>query len=239
MAPADPASVDALARDQGLFVAGVAPILPQDGCHPALRTVLLLAPEEPRFWDIFTSSAEGTDTRPDPLDRWSRRVIGRLACRLGGKAAFPFGGPPYRPFVAWALRAGRCHASPVSLLVHDRAGLWISFRGAILLRDALPADPRPSPCATCADQPCLTACPAGALTAAGYNVPACHAWLDRLPPSSVPKYPGGEVPEAPGGQSPPALGDCRTGCLVRRACPVGQSRRRPEQSAHHMRHFHP
>jgi epoxyqueuosine reductase QueG len=98
-------------------------------------------------------------------------------------------------------------------------GLWASWRGALLFAD-LPAIPRPTaprPCEACA-RPCLTACPAGALTAAGYDLDACHAWLDR-----------------PEGQ------DCRAaGCRVRRACPAGAGYGRvAEQSAYHMRRFHP
>jgi len=203
-----------LLRPERLMVAGVAPLQPGEGFPPHLQTAVLIAPEEPAFWPHVTASAEFADGRPDPLDRWSRRVIGRLACRLRTKAAFPFGGPPYRPFIAWALRSGRAHASPVTLLVHDVAGLFISYRGAILLPEVIAPEATPRPCDTCAGQPCRTACPAGALTPAGYDVPACHAWLDTGP-------------------------DCLNGCLVRRACPVGQDRRSSIQSAYHMRRFHP
>jgi epoxyqueuosine reductase len=240
------AELDRRARDAGLFVSGTCDLAPGDGLPPRFRSVALLSPDEPRFWDIFTASPESVDGVADPVDRWSRRVIGTIACAMGGKAAFPFGGPPYRPFVRWALRSGRCHNSPVHLLVHDTAGLFISFRGAVALSETLPPDPRPAPCDTCA-RPCTTACPPGALTPAGYDVPACHAWLDLLPPSSSPITPG-EAIVAPLVQETMAAGaaprgqrqtdDCRSGCLVRRACPVGQERRRPEQSAHHMRHFH-
>jgi hypothetical protein len=231
------ADLDRLAQDAGLFVSGTCDLTPEDGVPPRFRAVALLSPDEPRFWDIFTASPESADGAPDPVDRWSRRVVGGIACALGGKALFPFGGPPYRPFVGWALRTGRCHSSPVQLLVHDTAGLFISFRGAVALADPLPHDPRPSPCENCATRPCETACPPAALTTAGCDVPACHSWLDSLPPHS-----GSNTLWGSGGRSAPGVphphDDCRSGCLVRRACPVGQDRRRPEQSAHHMRHFH-
>src|SRR5690606_13387586 len=83
----------------------------------------------------------------------------------------------WQPFIAWALRTGRVWNSPVMLLVHDTAGLFFSCRGALALpgRLALPA-PGPRPCATCA-APCLTACPPGALTRPGYDLPACHGFL--------------------------------------------------------------
>lgn len=181
------------------------------------RTLLLLGPAEPGFWPHFTAQPEWQDGQPDPMDRWSRRVIGRLACDLGAKALFPFGGPPYHPFFQWALRSGRAWASPVHLLVHDTQGLFFSARGALALKEhvELPA-PGLRPCDTCA-QPCTRACPADALTPAGYNVPECHDFL----------------------ASGAGEGCLSQGCAVRRACPVSQSYARMEvQSAYHMRQFH-
>ena len=182
------------------------------------RTLILIGPREPGFWPHLTAQPEW-DGGPDPIDRWSRRVIGRLACDLGAKALFPFGGPPWHPFQSWALRSGAAWQSPVRLLVHSWQGLMVSYRGAIALREkmALPKPDPHSPCETCADKPCLTACPVGALGAQGYDVPACHSYLDRAEGA-----------------------DCMTGgCHVRRACPVSQAYARlPEQSAYHMRQFH-
>ncbi|MFB2533137.1 ferredoxin [Paracoccus sp. p4-l81] len=183
-----------------------------------MRSLWLLAPQGAAFWAAITASPEWSDGRPDPMDRWSRRVIDGLAADLGGVAAYPFG-LPHQPFYAWALRSGRAWPSPVRLMVHDRMGLWASFRGAIALPlDAAPGTPRPAPCATCTGQPCRTACPAQALTEAGYDLAACHAHLDQ-----------------------PAGAACLlTGCAVRTSCPLGHGYGRlPEQSAWHMRHFHP
>jgi hypothetical protein len=66
-----------------------------------------------------------------------------MACDLGAKALFPFTGPPWHPFIAWARRSGRAWESPVGFLVHDRAGLMVSYRGALALshRIDLPATP--------------------------------------------------------------------------------------------------
>jgi len=187
-----------------------------DKAPPGTQTLLLIGPAEPGFWAHLTAQPEWQDGTPDPVDRWSRRVIGRLACDLGAKAVFPFGGQPYAPFQRWAMATGRAWQSPVRLLVHDVAGLMVSYRGALALKTRvdLPAAGL-RPCDTCA-APCLTACPAGALTGAGYDVPACHAHLDH------------------------AGADCLSGgCLVRRACPLSASYGRVAgQSAYHMRQFH-
>lgn len=183
-----------------------------------VETLILLAPDGPRFWAQFIESPEYRDGSPDPMNRWSIRVIDALAETLGAQAFYPFGATPPYPFFTWALATGRAHASPVQWLVHDTQGLWLSFRGALGLShrlDLLAAPP--SPCEGCV-RPCVSACPVGALTDKGYDLPACHAFLDT-----------------------PAGKDClRNGCAVRRACPTSHSfGRAPDQSAFHMRHFHP
>ena len=207
---------DRAAADR-LMVMGAFHPGPEDGLAEDIRTLVMLGPAEPGYWAHVTAQPEW-DGGPDPVDRWSRRVIGGIACDLGGKAYFPFGGPPWKPFIAWAKRTGRAWASPVTILVHDKAGLMVSYRGALGVRERLdlPAS-GPRPCETCEGRPCLTACPVGALSGSGYDVPACHAFLDTAPGR-----------------------DCLTqGCAVRRACPVSQAYGRvPQQSAYHMGLFH-
>lgn len=216
-------SLACLNRDAGgyrLFVSGV---VDDGGGEEEDRALVLLSPDEPGFWAHLKAQPEFRDGADDPVDRWSRRVIGALAEGWKGEALLPFGGPPWHPFYQYALRSGRAFVSPVRLLVHDRMGLFASWRGAVrvragLARDAIRETPATqSPCPTCA-APCLEACPAGALDASGYDLDRCHAFLDR---------PEGE--------------HClKGGCLVRRACPVSQGYGRlAEQSAWHMRHFHP
>lgn len=185
--------------------------------HEAQVTRVLLGPLEPGFWAHVTASAEWTDGDADPMDRWSERVITQIAQELNGTAQFPFGGPPYEPFLSWALASGQAWESPVSLLVHTRAGLMVSYRGAITVPGLLDLpSPAACPCDSC-DKPCLTACASGALGAQGYDVPACHAFLDTEA--------GAE--------------HLARGCAVRRTCPVSQSYGRvDEQSAYHMGLFH-
>ncbi|MGO4853822.1 ferredoxin [Phaeovulum sp. W22_SRMD_FR3] len=206
----------AAARHQ-LFVSGTVAVRPEDGLAEGIASLALLSPAEPGFWPHLTATQEFADGKPDPIDRWSRRVVGQLACDLGGKAYFPFGGPPYRPFIGWALRSGRVWASPVSLLISAEMGLFTSFRGAVGLRLPLPApEPRTSPCTGCA-APCRSACPVSALGPEGYNVAACHDHLN----------------------TPEGNACLSAGCHARRACPFSETYGRlPEQSAWHMRHFH-
>lgn len=210
-------TIDALARPHCLAVFGALHPGAEDGAPGGTGTIVLIGPSEPGFWPLLTASGEWRDDAPDPVDRWSKRVIGALASAWGGQPVFPSDGPPWPPFIAWALASGRAFASPVGLLCHETQGLWCSFRGAVRLPGAVPASPGRDPCVSCAGQPCRAACPAGALTAAGYDVAGCHAFLDTVEGR-----------------------DClERGCAVRRACPVSaRYGRNEDQSRFHMRAFH-
>lgn len=146
-------SFDALAGAAGdhcLSVLGAFHPDPRDNVPGECGTLVLLGPDEPRFWPVFAASPEALDGQPDAMDRWSTRVLTDWASALGATALFPFGGPPHRPFYSWALRSGRSHPSPVAFLVHDDAGLFVSFRGALALRERLDLPPpSPAPCLDC------------------------------------------------------------------------------------------
>lgn len=183
------------------------------------RTLVLAGNVGGSLWPQFSAAPETRDGAPDPLDRWSARVIGALAAPLDALAVFPFGGPPYHPFQRWAQRAAALTPSPIAVLIHPDHGLWHAFRGALALAAALPLPPpdaRPGPCASCAAQPCLTTCPVGAFTAKGYDVAACAGHI-----------------------ATPAGADCLSlGCRARRACPVGRQHHYPAaQAEFHMSAF--
>jgi hypothetical protein len=223
-APPRFAALAAAALETGLLTRG--------GFHPApgdsvpslgpgrpTASVVLLGNVGASLWPVFSVSAEYRDGRPDPLDRWSRRVVDALAVRFGARAAYPFDGPPWLPFQRWAMRAEPVFASPIGPLVHVRHGLWHAYRGALLFADHVDLPPRESgdsPCESCAARPCLHTCPVGALQPGGYDVPTCTAHIATR-----------------------AGGDClEQGCRARRACPVGQSSPYPPaQQALHMRAF--
>ena len=82
-------------------------------------------------WPCFASSVEATDGIPDPLDRWSRRLIGALAWEFGAGEVYP-SGQPRVPFQRLAARAESVHPSPIGLLIHREWGLWHAYRGALL-----------------------------------------------------------------------------------------------------------
>jgi hypothetical protein len=170
-------------------------------------------------WPAFASSPEYRDGRPDPLDRWSRRIIDALALACGGAPIYPFEGPPYHQFQTWARRADNVFASPLGLLIHPEFGLWHSYRGALALREAIaipPLQPLASPCESCSAMPCLGACPVGAFKPGMYDVKRCASHL----------------------QTDEGTRCMENGCLARGACPVGrQYAHAPAQARFHMQAF--
>jgi hypothetical protein len=180
--------------------------------------VLLLGSVGPTLWARVSESPEASG--PDPIDRYTRRVVGGLARDLGCDAVFPFDGPPWHPFQRWAMLAEPgLRPSPLGILIHPTYGLWHAYRAAVLLAEALPLPepvPLEHPCVRCAERPCLHACPAGALASGAYDVPRCRSYLQARP-------------DAP----------CHAlGCLARRACPVGREwAQEPAQAAHHTAAF--
>ena len=188
--------------------------------HPENETAgtMILVGGDAGMWPAFTSSPEHSDGADDPLDRWSKRVIGKIATRHKAKCVFPSDGPPYAPFTRWSLESGRFWQSPAGMLVHDTAGLMVSIRGAICLAEKLDLPPAVSanPCDGCSDRPCISSCPVDALKGIEYDVASCK---DHLLSEE-----GAE---------------CMTrGCIARRACPVSRAfNRAPDQTAFHMRAF--
>ena len=215
----DIASIRGRIAAAGLAFRGVFHPGPDDQAPAGTGTLVLVGFVGSRQWPACASSPEAADGQPNPLDCWSRRVIGGLAYELGAVALFPFGGPPFLPFQRWAQKAEPVAPSPLGILIHPDWGLWHAYRGALAFSDRLelpPPDNRPSPCETCAEKPCLSACPVDAFGPAGYDVPPCVAHI-----------------------STPAGGDCIDfGCRARRACPVGiEHRYRSDQAHFHIAAF--
>jgi hypothetical protein len=186
----------------GLLVLGGFEPEPEDGLPADVATVVMVGNVGSAIYPHLRRSPEFG--APQPLDHWTRRVVGEVAASSGAMALFPFDGPPYHPFQAWAMRAdGRFSPSPLGLLIHESFGLWSALRAALLFDRCVDIRPIPTsarPCDSCTTRPCLSACPVGAFRPEHYDVVVCRAHLGTL-----------------SGQ------DCMMGgCLARRACPVGR-----------------
>jgi ferredoxin-like protein FixX len=185
------------------------------------KTVVVIGNIGGTMWPKFT--AERTPG-PDPLDRWTREQLVPIAETLGASFVHP-SDEPFQPFQRWAQLADDVWASPIGLLIHRDHGLWHAYRGAFLFDHEIADLPEigrlESPCLTCADQPCLSACPvdafgadvSGSLT---YDAQGCRAHVAS-------------------GDAPTCLTD---GCAARCACPVNaDGKYERDQMEFHMAAF--
>lgn len=182
------------------------------------KSVLLVGQAGAAPWPHFQGWLERQARIANPLDTWSREVIGGVAREFGARAISP-SDRPYLPFQQWAMRAEGLKPSPLAILMHPQYGLWHAYRGALLFEDEISL-PEPHAaihlCDTCVDKPCLKSCPVDAYSGQGFAYEACLAHV---------RGPSGEP--------------CRNGgCLDRNACPYGTDYRYPPQvQAFHMASF--
>ncbi|MER9438590.1 4Fe-4S dicluster domain-containing protein [Mesorhizobium sp. M0618] len=199
------------------FTTGNAPPTGSSGAPAA--AVLLVGQAGAAPWPYFLRWRESQPEQiANPLDTWSREVIGAVAQDFGARAISP-SDKPYLPFQQWAMRAEGLKPSPLGILMHPHYGLWHAYRGALLFDDELPvqaAEPGAHLCDSCVEKPCLKSCPVDAYSAQGFAYQSCLAHVRGA------------------GGSP-----CRSGgCLDRNACPYGtEYRYPPEVQAYHMASF--
>lgn len=219
--------IDAISREAeafGLLMRGGLRVdagdsVPEVGVRPA-QSLLLFGNAGSSIWTSFSASPEYSDGQADPLNRWSERIGSVLAAEWNGLALFPFGGPPYQPFLNWAKKAEMLQSSQLGLLMHPRYGLWHAYRFAVALAyvpeglEAAVADKYA--CDDCTAKPCLGGCPVNAFSSNGYDVEACFRYLQTSPQAAC----------------------HRQGCQARAACPEGEGYRyTTEQAAFHMKKF--
>lgn len=168
--------------------------------------------------DIWKKIAPMLDHSRDPVDEFSKSQALQFVARYldGCPSALLYPGLDDIPLQQLGAAAGWHHPSPLGLGVNSVYGTWFGYRAAVLVGMALPAfigRPSESPCQTCADKPCVAACPTSALAVdSAPDVTACVDY--RL------------AVESP----------CASKCLARLACPVGrQFRYGPEQLGYFYR----
>jgi hypothetical protein len=169
------------------------------------KRLLLLGHGGRRFWGALNDFGWHT---ADPVDHFSTHLSQTFLRDY-------LGNPPHLrlyplteymvPLQQLGELAGWCRPSPLGLGISPIYGLWFAYRAAFLVDADLPLTafvPAISPCDTCADKPCITACPPGAVRLVeGFDVFTCsHFRLEEHSP-------------------------CHDRCLARLACPVAPEHR--------------
>lgn len=204
---------------RGGFVFGAGEDAPPGQSGAPARSVLLVGQAGAAPWPHFLRWREGQPKDLDnPLDTWSREVIGQVAQEFGARAVSP-SDKPYLPFQQWAMRAEDLKPSPLGILMHPEYGLWHAYRGALLFEIEITIqEPRKVShfCDACVGKPCMKSCPVDAYSPSGFAYEDCLA----------------HVRGADGAA-------CRgVGCLDRNACPHGAQYRYPGAvQAFHMASF--
>jgi ferredoxin len=185
---------------------------------PGARAAAIVGSGGRTFFARFADdSPERGDGAPNPLDRFTKRVVDAAVAQalaplgVSHAAYFPFdGADPLIPFQRLGRAAGLGGPGPLGLQIHPAFGPWWAYRALVVVDGELPSvPPIGDGCAGC-DAPCVAACPAGAVARAGFAVAACHA--RRLSAEA-----------------------CRLSCAARIACVRGPAHRYTDaQLAFHM-----
>lgn len=215
----------------GLNLVGTAAIAAYDATVPPEHALSRIAPEArtavvignggDAFWQAFRrhcGTHPGHAALADPLDAFTRIAIEQaIPAGARGRVLYPFRFPDDPvSFMQLAECAGLGRRSLTGVLVHPIYGPWIALRAALLVSDVLTA-PRPAdgfdPCPSCVDRACIPACPVGAVTEHGWDIPRCAR--HRTAPAD----------------------DCAARCHARFDCVLGRPHRYPADALayHQMR----
>lgn len=180
------------------------------------RQLILFGHRGQRLWEAVAAAGGGG---PDPIDDYTRHTVDAwLADHLPGVRhtllypALPGVPLPAVNFAGLGEWLGWQRPSPLGLGIHPDWGTWFAYRAAVLADSVLPLSVRvvpTRPCDRCSGKPCVSACPAGAVSESGFKGRDCASW--RLAPESR----------------------CAGDCAARRACPVGPAHRYGDEQMRH------
>ena len=145
---------------------------------PHARGALVVGNAGRALFERFLASRE-RELRDDPLDAYTRRVLGEAARLFDPPAAVGFYADRregvYLPLVALAQRAGFGTPGRIGVLIHPEFGPWIAIRAVMLVGVPLvETDPlRFDPCTGC-PAPCASACVGAAVGPSGLDARKCY-----------------------------------------------------------------
>jgi len=170
----------------------------------AYRQLILLGHGGRALWQAIKAGGVEGD---DPVDRHSQEAVQAYLDASPACGAYAFLYPASDSQVS-LIRLGELagwhHASPFRVGINRDWGSWFAYRALVLADSDFTPVTRAkdvSPCDHCTGKPCISACPAGAVTDGEFASARCLGY--RLAEGSA----------------------CALTCLARLACPVGAAHR--------------
>lgn len=210
--------LDKLLTDKGLNLQAIFNLfeLPREIIEPIekqlddisrFRQLILLGHGGKAFWSALKNSPINTD---NPVDDFSIDIVRQLFATKLSNHCFQiiYPGPPTVPLQTLGELAGWHNRSPFMVGINAQWGSWFAYRVAILADtqlDCTPTIAAKSPCLTCSDKPCISSCPATAITAEHFDIRRCTDYRSL--------------------QSSP----CIDKCISRISCPVKEEHRYSEE----------
>lgn len=176
--------------------------------------IILIGHAGRRLWEnVQREGAPGEDPIDDFSARTVRAWLGDVLPDNHSRMVYP-GGNATLNLQALGRRAGWHHDSPLMLGIQPVWGTWFAYR-VVVLTDAVlpvsaPEQSHASPCAGCASTPCVTQCPAEAMSSGRFELGRCASYRLRVG------------------------SDCATTCVARIACPVGTAHAYEREQMHHV-----
>lgn len=171
------------------------------------RQLLVFGHAGPRMWRALREAHPEPWTSADPVDEFSLATVrAHLEDELGVSRWAPvYPGPTLIPLQELGTLLGWHQPSPLLVGISEAFGTWFAYRAVVVADTDLPLTPpaslQASPCSTCMEKPCLSACLGAALTTGTLALDRCTTF---------------RASEA----SP-----CALRCPAREACPIGAEHR--------------
>ncbi len=181
------------------------------------QSLLLIGNTGPLMWKLMP---QRYFEQKHPVDQYATDCVTRM---LSAKCSdqrwsllFPNNTDVNVPLQTLGALAGWHCPSPLGIGINPRHGLWFAYRAVVaidsefdesdLTANDIAVSESESPCLSCPDKPCLSACPADAVSiSTSPNMKACVAY--RCEPQS----------------------SCASSCLARLACPIASEHRYTEE----------
>ena len=216
----------------GFNVVGVTDGTPYQQYLAGCRSAVVFANGGTLFWECFLEdirkSPKHLSNHEHPIDDFVSRCIQSVDPTPSSSRRWiqcSETSDIFLDFRVLGRESGLGYESPLGLLIHPMYGLWVSMRMVLLTTDVIENIEKienietieqtdstsicSNPCTGCVEKPCITSCPAGAVTTEGWSVQPCASFH--------------EVSER-----------CTVKCHSRLACPVGkESRHSPLQQLYH------